>query len=127
LADDLTQRPYRSSDSIARATPAKSSGAERAGDSASDPLAELARLIGQTDPFAEYGRARAPGVPEQRSTAAPDAPGYHSALPAADADLAELAATFAALARRGAAERRLALAVLRDIADYVERRPSRPR
>ena len=47
--------------------------------------------------------------------------------PAADADLAELAATFAALARRGAAERRLALAVLRDIADYVERRPSRPR
>ena len=48
-------------------------------------------------------------------------------LPAADADLAELAATFAVLARRGAAERRLALAVLRDIADYVERRPSRPR
>ena len=48
-------------------------------------------------------------------------------LPAADADLAELAATFAALARRGAAERRLALAVLRDIAGYVERRPSRPR
>jgi GAF domain-containing protein len=47
--------------------------------------------------------------------------------PAADGDLAELAATFAALARRGAAERRLALAVLRDIADYVERRPSRPR
>jgi GAF domain-containing protein len=48
-------------------------------------------------------------------------------LPAADADLAELAATFAALARRGAAERRLALAVLRDVADYVERRPPRPR
>jgi len=46
-------------------------------------------------------------------------------LPAADADLAELAATFAVLARRGAAERRLALAVLRDIADYTERRPSR--
>jgi GAF domain-containing protein len=44
-----------------------------------------------------------------------------------DADLKELAATFATLARRGAAERRLALAVLRDIADYVERRPSRPR
>ena len=36
-------------------------------------------------------------------------------LPAADADLAALAATFAALARRGAAERRLALAVLRDV------------
>jgi signal transduction protein with GAF and PtsI domain len=50
-----------------------------------------------------------------------------TALPPADGDLAELAATFAALARRGAAERRLALAVMRDVADYVERRPSRPR
>lgn len=49
------------------------------------------------------------------------------ALPAAEADLAALAATFAGLARRGAAERRLALAVLRDVAEYVERRPSRPR
>jgi GAF domain-containing protein len=48
-------------------------------------------------------------------------------LPAADADLAALAATFAALARRGAAERRLALAVLRDIGEYLERRPPRPR
>jgi GAF domain-containing protein len=48
-------------------------------------------------------------------------------LPAADADLAALATTFAALARRGAAERRLALSVLRDIGEYTERRPSRPR
>jgi GAF domain-containing protein len=48
-------------------------------------------------------------------------------LPAADADLAALAAAFAALARRGAAERRLALAVLRDVAEYVERRPPRTR
>jgi GAF domain-containing protein len=48
-------------------------------------------------------------------------------LPAADAELAELAAAFAALARHGPAERRLALAVLRDVADYVERRPPRPR
>ncbi|HUB21469.1 MAG TPA: GAF domain-containing protein [Streptosporangiaceae bacterium] len=47
-------------------------------------------------------------------------------LPEADHDLTELAATFAALARRGPAERRLALTVLRDIADYLERRPSRP-
>jgi len=44
-----------------------------------------------------------------------------------DTDLAALAATFAALARRGAAERRLALAVLRDIGEYLERRPPRPR
>jgi GAF domain-containing protein len=48
-------------------------------------------------------------------------------LPAADADLAALASTFAALARGSAAERRLALAVLRDIGEYAERRPSRPR
>jgi GAF domain-containing protein len=48
-------------------------------------------------------------------------------LPAADADLAALAATFADLSRRGAAERRLALAVLRDVGQYVERRPPRPR
>ena len=47
-------------------------------------------------------------------------------LPPADSDLAALAATFAALARRGAAERRLAVAVLRDIGDYAERRPPRP-
>jgi GAF domain-containing protein len=47
--------------------------------------------------------------------------------PGGDADLAALAATFAALARRGPAERRLALAVLRDIGDYVERRPPRTR
>jgi GAF domain-containing protein len=48
-------------------------------------------------------------------------------LPAADADLAELAATFAALARRGAAERRLAVAVLSNVADYAGRRQPRPR
>jgi GAF domain-containing protein len=48
-------------------------------------------------------------------------------LPAADADLAALAATFAALARSGAAERRLAVAVLRDIGEFVGRRPSRGR
>jgi GAF domain-containing protein len=48
-------------------------------------------------------------------------------LPAADAGLAALAASFAALARRGAAERALALAVLRDIGEYAGRRPPRPR
>jgi GAF domain-containing protein len=47
--------------------------------------------------------------------------------PSGDADLAALAADFAALARRGTAERRLALAVLRDVGEYVEGRPPRPR
>ena len=46
-------------------------------------------------------------------------------LPAADPDLATLAAAFAALARRGVAERRLALAVLARRRQYAERRPSR--
>jgi len=50
-----------------------------------------------------------------------------STLPSANTspDLAELAAAFATLARRGPAERRLALAVLRDVADYAKERPSR--
>jgi GAF domain-containing protein len=50
-----------------------------------------------------------------------------ASLPGADADLAALATTFAALARQGDAERRLALAVLTDVGQYIERRPSRPR
>jgi hypothetical protein len=49
MADNQTQRPYRPNQSPARAPASTSS-------SASDPLAELARLIGQTDPFAEFGR-----------------------------------------------------------------------
>jgi hypothetical protein len=49
MADNQTQRPYRSNESLPRA-PASAS------NSANDPLAELARLIGQTDPFSEFGR-----------------------------------------------------------------------
>jgi hypothetical protein len=48
-------------------------------------------------------------------------------LPAGDAEFAALAAAFAALARRGAAERRLALALVRDIGEYAERRAPRTR
>ena len=48
-------------------------------------------------------------------------------LPPPDPDLLALAISFAALARRGAAERRLALAVLQDIEAYVEGRPPRSR
>jgi GAF domain-containing protein len=43
-------------------------------------------------------------------------------LPPADAELAALAASFAALAQRGSAERQLALAALRDVEEYVQRR-----
>lgn len=46
-------------------------------------------------------------------------------LPSADRDIAELASMFATLSTRGAAEHRLALGVLRQFADYVQRRSSR--
>ena len=51
MADDQFQRPYRASEPPVRGA-AKTPG--------SDPLAELARLIGQTDPFAEFGREFCP-------------------------------------------------------------------
>ncbi len=62
MADDHIQRPYRASQPPVRNAP----GIASATPSASDPLAELARLIGQNDPFAEYGRDGG-----QRAAAAP--------------------------------------------------------
>src|SRR6266849_749307 len=56
MADDT--RPYRSNEPYRRAAGATSPGEQAAG---SDPLAELARLIGQTDPFAEFGKTSARG------------------------------------------------------------------
>jgi SPOR domain len=50
MANDQFQRPYRGNEPPVRGA-AKTPG--------SDPLAELARLIGQTDPFGEFGRERA--------------------------------------------------------------------
>ena len=50
MADDQHQRPYRS------ALPPTRGPAASAAPAGSDPLAELARLIGQNDPFAEFGR-----------------------------------------------------------------------
>ena len=47
MADDNTAR-FRSSDAYGRGAGPQTP--------ASDPLAELARLIGQNDPFAEFGR-----------------------------------------------------------------------
>jgi hypothetical protein len=80
MADDQNQRPYRLNEPLPRATPAASA-------SGSDPLAELARLIGQNDPFAEYGRdtARRAAVPPPAANrfappaqppSAPEAPLY---------------------------------------------------
>lgn len=90
MADDNTQRPYRSSGS---------SGGAPAG---SDPLAELARLIGQNDPFSEFGRdgarrAAAPRAPEAAPNSlplhepAPDWPPHPAAAP--DSTMLPLGAT----------------------------------
>jgi len=49
MADEQSQRTYRPLDTSGRNAP----------KSGSDPLAELARLIGQSDPFSEFGRANA--------------------------------------------------------------------
>lgn len=85
MADDHSQRPYRTPDKTGRnpSTPG------------SDPLAELARLIGQSDPFAEFGRdtgrhAAQPGQPAAAPTvdwnappAAAPVPGYAPRTPKA--------------------------------------------
>jgi hypothetical protein len=74
MADDYTQRPYRASQPPTRSAP----GQAPAAASGNDPLAELARLIGQTDPFAEYGRENArraapqPVAPEPQGAAYAD-------------------------------------------------------
>ncbi len=47
MVDDRTQRPFGSNE------PTRSAAAKPSGN---DPLAELARLIGQNDPFGEFGR-----------------------------------------------------------------------
>jgi SPOR domain len=61
MADNHNQRPYRSNEAPARNAPAA------AASSAGDPLAELARLIGQNDPFSEFGRnnVRRGAVPQE--------------------------------------------------------------
>jgi hypothetical protein len=84
MADDNNQRPYRSNE--VRATPSATLAA------GSDPLAELARLIGQSDPFAEFGRDGArratparPAEPQADWTTQPANPAYASAPASLDA------------------------------------------
>ena len=64
MADDNYQRPF-GGDRYGR-------GAPRAAAN-NDPLAELARLIGQNDPFAEFGRAQQPKQPPAAPQWAPAA------------------------------------------------------
>ena len=54
MAHDNTLRLYRSSDPYRRAAEPSRPSEET---SAREPLAELARLLGQSDPFADFGRS----------------------------------------------------------------------
>src|SRR5512141_331199 len=66
MADDRIQRPIRASQPPMRSAPNAAQSSAPAGASGSDPLAELARLIGQNDPFAEYGRDTARRAAQQQ-------------------------------------------------------------
>ena len=76
MGDDLNHRAYRSHETIAR------TGQPRAAAPAGDPLAELARLIGQTNPF---GDAEQRMVEHARAPTAAPAPEWtmpqHEAAP----------------------------------------------
>ena len=86
MADNETQRPYR-------ANPTRSAPGVAPSSAASDPLAELARLIGQNDPFADYGGPNAPR--RAPAPAAPPAPSAPSAAPQWSAQQPPSAQTYA--------------------------------
>src|SRR5215471_19268529 len=65
MADDDNTRSYRSGAPFPQRNSSGSSN--HAGGQGGDPLAELARLIGQHDPFADLGR----GAPARDQRAAP--------------------------------------------------------
>ena len=69
MADDYNQRPYRGNERPAR--PSAPAG--------NDPLAELARLIGQNDPFSEFGRdGSRRAAPPRLGTADPESADYRA-------------------------------------------------
>jgi SPOR domain len=85
MADDNTVRSYRSKDSYRRgADPGEAQDQPFAG---SDPLAELARLIGQSDPFTDNMRREPPraALRDQRRHDEPDDWRRHVQRPSYDA------------------------------------------
>src|ERR1700732_2487274 len=81
MADDNILRSYRSNEPARRAN-APAAPRDAGG---SDPLAELARLIGQSDPFTDAGKNSGPAAAEPR--------------PRADTSSSDWRKTAAALAR----------------------------
>ena len=71
MADDNTLRRYRSNDPYRRAAEPPRPSEEA---SARDPLAELARLLGQSDPFADLGRSNSRERQEESHDAPATAP-----------------------------------------------------
>jgi hypothetical protein len=67
MAENLRYRQNHQDESHARDTTPDARPAQPAQPAQNDPLAELARLIGQNDPFAEFGRANARAAQAQHS------------------------------------------------------------
>ena len=82
MAEDNTLRSYRSNEPYRRSSEPLGSGQQPAG---SDPLAELARLIGQTDPFTDFapgGQRRGEPRDQQRAAPPPAAADWRKAVAA---------------------------------------------
>jgi hypothetical protein len=85
MADDNTLRPYRSSDPYRRAAEPPRPSEEA---SARDPLAELARLLGQSDPFADFGRSNSRQGQQEAHDAPATAPDDWQSAPAREPQFA---------------------------------------
>src|SRR5262249_45415749 len=87
MADDNTLRPYRSSDPYRRAAEPPRPSEEA---SARDPLAELARLLGQSDPFADLGRSNSRERQQEAHDAPATAPEDWQGAPAREPQFADM-------------------------------------
>src|SRR5215831_21216610 len=85
MADDNTLRPYRSNDPYRRAAEPSRPSEEA---SARDPLAELARLLGQSDPFADFGRSNSRQGQQEAHDAPATAPDDWQSAPAREPQFA---------------------------------------
>jgi hypothetical protein len=84
MADDSNFRSYRPAD---QRRPSQATPAATGREGGNDPLAELARLIGQTDPFGDLNKVSPPrGSVAAQGRAAPAAPPPRGPMPPAASD-----------------------------------------